>query len=303
MDQVETMKAFVAVATEGSFIGAAQRMGLSSQLVSKYVSHFEDRLGARLLNRTTRKVSLTEAGAQCLQHAEQILENIRSMEGHFGQMQSVATGVLKISAPSSFATLHLAPLLCDFQKAHPGVAINLELNDRKVDVIEEGFDLALRIGHLQSSSLIAKRVVSIRLVLCASQSYIQFHGWPQQPYDLNPNHYLPYSHLNYHQPESELMQFLKTASQSQSTRFCANNGEVLMAAALSGEGYVFQPTFIVGPALQQGTLKRLLPEYEPDPIALYVVYPHRKLLAPKLRVFIDFMATYFTEPPYWDAFG
>ena len=173
MDRIDTLNAFVAVANQGNFNKAAEKLGLSNQLVSKYVSQLEDHLGARLFNRTTRKVHLTEAGEHCLQHALQILESIKDMEGHVGQLQNKAQGLLKISAPVSFATLHLSPLIKDFIAAHPAVDIDLQLNDRKVDVVEEGYDVALRIGHLKSSSLICKNITPIRLVLCASPQLFQ----------------------------------------------------------------------------------------------------------------------------------
>ncbi len=308
MDRIETMRAFVAVATEGSFTAAAGKLSTSSQLVSKYVAQLEDHLGVRLFNRTTRKVNLTAEGEQCFQHAHHILESINSMEGHFGQLQSEAKGMLSISAPVSFSTLHLSSLICDFKKKHPMVGINLQLNDRKVDVVEEGFDIAMRIGHLKSSSLIAKKVAPIRLVLCASKQYLKDHGTPRHPGELIPEHYLQYSLMEYSQTESPLIQALKSARQKQganvstSGMFSTNNGEVLVAAAIAGEGYVLQPTFIAGQALKDGKLQVILPDYEPEPAGLYAVYPHRKLLTPKMKVYIDFISDYFGPTPYWDDF-
>ncbi|WP_193164743.1 LysR family transcriptional regulator [Microbulbifer hainanensis] len=302
MDRIDAMKAFVAVANEGGFTRAADKLNISNQLVSKYVSQLEEHLGVRLLNRTTRRVHLTEEGAQCLQYAQQILESIQDMEGQLGYLQSEAQGLLHISAPVSFSTLHLAPLISDFLQAHPAVRVDLELNDRKVDVVEENYDVALRIGRLQSSSLIAKHIAPIRLVACAAPKYLEQHGTPQTPEDLSPDHYLGYSYMEYDKHKSPLMEALKASSRSQKTSFMCNNGEVLAKAAIAGDGFALQPTFMVGEAIKQGKLKVILPEYEPEPMALYAVYPHRKLLATKLRSFIDFMESYFGSPPYWDEF-
>lgn len=302
MDRINAMKTLVTVANEGSFTRAANRLDLSSQLVSKYVSQLEEHLGVRLLNRTTRRVQLTEAGTQFMQYALEILERIEDMEGQLGSLQTKVQGLLKISAPVSFSTLHLASLISDFQRAHTAVRVELELNDRKVDVVEEGYDIALRIGRLQSSSLIAKQIAPIRLAVCAAPSYLARYGMPRAPSNLQTEHYLHYTYMEYDASDSPLMVRLKASSRSHSPRFMCNNGEILVKAAIAGDGYVLQPTFMVGEAIKQGKLSVILPEYEPEPMALYAVFPHRKLLATKVRSFIDFMSNYFGSPPYWDRF-
>ncbi|EAR07342.1 LysR family transcriptional regulator [Reinekea blandensis] len=302
MDRIDTMKAFVAVAEAGSFTKAGEKLELSNQLVSKYVSQLEEQLGVRLFNRTTRNVRLTQEGEQCLQHALHILESVDDMENHFGQLQAAAKGQLHISAPVSFATQYLGPLVRDFKKAYPDVGVNLELSDRKVDVVEEGFDVALRIGHLKDSSLIAKRVAPVRLVLCAAPSYLDQHGVPEHPEDLIGSHFLRYSYMEYAPLSNPLMKVLRAHSQNNPNGIIANNGDILVSAAVAGEGYILQPTFIVSEPLKSGQLSIILKDYEPEPMGLYAVYPHRKLLAPKLRAFIDFMSSYFGDPPYWDQF-
>lgn len=302
MDRLDTMKAFAAVADLGSFTKAAEKLETSNQLVSKYVSQLEEQLGVRLFNRTTRRVHLTQEGEQCLQHAMHILESVHDMESHFGELQSTAKGLLQISAPVSFSTLHLAPLIRDFKQEYPEVGVNLELSDRKVDVIEDGFDVALRIGHLKSSSLIAKKIAPVRLVLCAAPSYIEKYGAPTHPEELNSSHFLRYSYMDYSVSENPLMKVLRANSNTNQSGLTANNGEILMAAAIAGEGYILQPTFIVGEALKQGKLKTMLNDIELETMGLYAVYPHRKLLAPKLRAFLDFLGSYFGEPPYWDDY-
>lgn len=301
MDRIDAMRAFIAVVNEGTFTRAAERLATSPQLVSKYVAQLEQHLGVRLLNRTTRKLHLTEAGARYHQRAQQVLNDIDEMENQLGDLHTQARGLLRISAPVSFAIHHLAALLSDFQRAHPAVGIDLQLNDRKVDIVEEGFDIALRIGHLKSSSLIAKRIAPVRLVMCASPAYLEQHGTPQRPEDLKTHRYLRYSYMEQEAGES-VFRWLPGRGQHHSGDMVSNNGDVLVAAAIAGAGIALQPTFISGAAIKHGKLQLLLPEYEPEPMALYAVYAHRQLLASKVRSFVDFMEGYFGDPPYWDRF-
>lgn len=301
MDRIETMRAFVTVVNEGTFTRAADRLDTSPQLVSKYVSQLESHLGVRLLNRTTRRIHLTEAGSHYCQRAQQVLSDIDDMENQLGDLQTEAQGLLRISAPVSFAIRHMATLLSEFQRAHPAVGIDLQLNDRKVDIVEEGFDIALRIGRLKSSSLIAKRLAPVRLVLCASPAYLEQYGSPRTPEDLGGHRYLRYSYMNM-DPDHSLQKWLQDNSRESTRGMISNNGDVLVEAAIAGTGIVLQPTFIAGNAIREGKLKVLLPEHEPAPMALYAVYAHRQLLASKVRSFIDFIDGYFGEPPYWDRF-
>lgn len=301
MDRIDAMRAFITVVDEGGFTRAAERLEMSPQLVSKYVSQLEQHLGVRLLNRTTRRIHLTEAGTRYHQRAQQVLTDIDDMEHQLGDLQTQARGLLRISAPVSFATRHLAPLLSDFQRAHPAVGIDLQLNDRKVDIVEEGFDVALRIGHLKSSSLIAKRIAPVRLVMCASPAYLARHGTPRRPEDLRAHRYLRYSYLEQDASES-LFRWLTGRGQHQGGDLVSNNGDVLVEAAIAGAGIALQPTFISGAAIQAGRLKVLLPEHEPRPMSLYAVYAHRQLLASKVRCFVDFLEGYFGDPPFWDRF-
>jgi len=301
MDRIEAMRAFITVVNEGTFTRAADRLDTSPQLVSKYVSQLETHLGVRLLNRTTRRIHLTEAGSHYYQRAQQVLSDIDDMENQLGDLQAEAQGLLRISAPVSFAIRHMAPLLSEFQRAHPAVGIDLQLNDRKVDIVEEGFDIALRIGRLKSSSLIAKRLAPVRLVLCASPAYLKQYGTPRKPEDLSDHRYLRYSYMNL-DPAHSLQKWLQDNSRESIRGMVSNNGDVLVEAAIAGTGIVLQPTFIAGSAIGAGKLKVLLPEHEPEPMALYAVYAHRQLLASKVRSFIDFIDGYFGEPPYWDRF-
>ena len=299
MDRIDAMRAFVAVVTEGSFSNAANTLQLSPQLVSKYVSKLEEQLNSRLLNRTTRKVSLTEAGSHYFGHAQQILLSIDDMESKLGGLQQNPKGVLRISAPVSFALKHMAKLITDFQIHYPLVKVDLQLTDRKVDIVEEGFDVALRIGQLKSSSLIAKKVAPIRVVLCAAPEYLKKYGTLTQPEDLERHRYLHYSYMNM-DGKDDIYQLLKAKYLKQGSELRSNNGDVLVDAAIAGAGIVLQPTFIISEALSSSKLVVVLPELEPEALGLYAVYAHRKLLPHKVRCFIDFVEGYYGTPPYWD---
>lgn len=290
MDIMQGMKTFVAVVDAGSFSGGADTLAISPQLVSKYIAQLEQHLNVRLLNRTTRRLHLTEAGQQYYQRAQLILEDIEDLECQLTDMQNQASGTLRISAPVSFAIRHLPSVLQQYQQQHPQVSIDLQLNDRKVDIVEEGFDIALRVGQLASSSLIAKRLAPIRLVYCASPDYLAKHGTPQSPAELSGHNFLAYSYMD-----------IKLPIGSNST-FRSNNGDVLTAAAAGGAGIVLQPTFIANDAIRRGELSVIMPEHEPEPIALYAVYAHRQLLASKVASFIQFASTVFGDKPYWDEF-
>ncbi|WMC11465.1 LysR substrate-binding domain-containing protein [Oceanimonas pelagia] len=302
MDRIDAMRAFIAVTTEGGFTHAARRLNTSPQQISKQVSQLEERLGVRLLNRTTRKVHLTEAGSRLVLHARQILDDIDDMENQLGNLQQSARGQLRISAPVSFATLHLTPLLHDFQLAYPAVDIDLQLNDRKVDIVEEGFDIALRIGRLKSSSLIARRIAPVRLVMCASPAYLARHGTPRHPEELQGHRYLHYHYMEEGLGHPHLQAWLRTAERAQGGQLRSNNGEVLVQAAMAGAGITIQPTFIAGQAIHDGRLQVILPDHEPAPMGLYAVYAHRKLQASKVTCFLDFLDGYFGDPPFWDRF-
>jgi DNA-binding transcriptional LysR family regulator len=295
------MRAFITVVTEGSFTLAAERLALSPQLVSKHIAQLEKHLGARLLNRTTRKLHLTEAGTRYFQRAQQVLSDISDMENELGDMQAHASGLLRISAPASFAIRHMAKLMIDFQQAHPAVDIDLQINDRKVDIVEEGFDIALRIGHLKSSSLIAKRIAPVRLVMCASPEYLQQHGMPKSLQDLKAHRYLRYSYLE--DDANQLAhRWLQSSDRARSNELVCNHGDVLVESAIAGAGIALQPTFISGAAIKEGKLTIVLPEYEPEPLTLYAVYASRQLLANKVRCFVEFLDGYYGDRPYWDQF-
>ncbi|MCG9696402.1 LysR family transcriptional regulator [Shewanella sp. Isolate11] len=298
MDKLDTMRAFTAVVQEGAFAKAAEKLGISPQLVSKYVSQLEEQLKVRLLNRTTRRVNVTEAGLAYFERCQQVLIDIEEMDNALTDLSDNASGTLKISAPMSFAIGHLPDALTAFQQQYPEVKLHITLTDKKVDLLEDGVDVALRIGRLASSSLVAKKLAPIKLVICASPSYLQQHGTPETPQDLIEHNFLhfQYSDLNYvFSRFGEQFSALKVPSD-----FSCNNGDMIVAAAIKGRGIALQPTFLVCEALKNGQLQTLMPHYTPEPLGLYGVYAHRKFLASKVRCFINFLSQYFGDKPYWD---
>ncbi len=298
MDRFLAMRTFCTVAKSGSFTAAAEQLELSPQLVSKYVSQLEQHLGVRLLNRTTRRVHITEAGERYLARALFVLDEIEDMENVAGESQHEARGRLRLSAPVSFGIKHLSGLFNDFQQAHPGVTIDCQLNDRKVDIVEEGFDIALRVGQLKDSSLIAKKLAAVRIVICASPEYLARMGTPTSLEDLKTHRYLRYSYLD-PTPGTEVHNAL---CENEENNFVCNNGDTLSQMAVQGAGIALQPTFICGDALSSGDLVEILPQLSPPEMGLFAIYAHRQLLASKVRTFLDFADGYYGSPPYWDAY-
>lgn len=299
MDTIDGMRTFVAVISEGSFSAAADRLGMSPQLVSKYVGQLEARLGARLLNRSTRRLSITEAGQAYFERCQYVLAEIDEMESAVGDATVAARGTLRINAPMSFGTGHLARAIADYQRSQPEVSVSLTLDDRTVDIVSEGYDMAIRIGRLKESSLVARKLAPVRLVVCASPEYLREKGIPMTPADLESHNCLGYAYYS----EQDRWRFEGDGRQYDvrvNGRFSANNGDAIRMAALAGAGIALQPTFIVGDDIRGGRLTLVLEDYELPPHGVYAVYAHRQFLSGKVRTFVDFLADYFGTPPYWD---
>jgi DNA-binding transcriptional LysR family regulator len=300
MDRFVSLKAFVAVVNAGSFARAAAKLGLSRAMTTKHIQTLEENLGARLLNRTTRRLAPTEAGRAFHARAERILADLEEAEGAVGDAQATPKGLLRVAAPMSFGVLHLGGAIADFMCECPEMAIDLSLNDRVVDLIDEGVDVAVRIGRLADSSLIAKRIAPARLALCATPAYLKARGTPLAPEDLVKHACFEYS-LSVRGSE---WVFVDRNGQTKTVRVAgplkANNGEVLLAAALAGRGIVMLPTFMVGEHLRAGRLvPLLLPEWQPEEIAISAVYPPTRHLSAKVRRFVDFLVKRYADPP-WD---
>lgn len=299
MDRFAAMEAFVAVVEAGSFVRASKRLGLSTTSVSRLVSALEAHLDARLLQRTTRRLSLTDAGRAFYQHAIDLLADLAEAEAAVSAERETASGVLRVSAPVSFGVLHLAPLLARFRQEQPQVSLDLSLNDRVVDLVEEGRDLAIRISsQLPASSLVARALAPARLVVCAAPAYLERHGSPKVPADLREHHCLLYSYAE--QPDQWVFTGPDGQQQISVSGFLiANNGDVLRLAALAGEGIVLQPSFIVGDDLLAGRLVPLLEEYALPSLMVYAVYPSRRHLPARVRAFVDFLAAAWGGTPPW----
>ncbi|WP_448205482.1 LysR family transcriptional regulator [Azospirillum sp. sgz302134] len=300
MDRLDDMLAFIKVVDTKSFTAAAERLNLSKSVVSRRIAELENRLGARLLNRTTRKLSLTEVGQAYYERCTRIIADLEEAEQAVADLHSAPRGRLRVNAPVSFGYKHLAPAVAEFLERHPSIEIEMDLNDRYVDLIDEGYDLAVRIGRLRDSSLIAKRLAPARAVVCASPSYLETHGTPSVPEDLASHNCLIYTNV----PTAEQWQFrvdgeVRSVRVSGSLR--ANNGDLLCAAAVAGVGIAALPTFLCGDALASGALKCLLLDCYSLESNVYAVYPQNRHLSPKVRVFVDFLAERFGPRPYWDC--
>ena len=298
MDRLSSLQAFVRVAETGSFSEAARRLRSSKSAVSRQVSALEAELGARLLHRTTRSLTLTEAGRGYFERAARILADLDEADRSVSALQTAPRGRLRVNAPMSFGFLHLAPAIPDFLSRYPEVEIDMIMNDRFVDLVDEGFDVAVRIGHLEDSSLVARRLAPIRRVVCASPAYLAARGTPASPDELKMHACLCYSNV----PRE--WRFVAADGRPWPVEvkgpLSANNGDALRIAALKGVGMINQPTFIVGGDLQTGELVSVLADFVPQDLSLHAVYPHSRHLSPKVRAFVDFLAARFGPRPYWD---
>lgn len=300
MDRLATMEAFVRVAETRSFSEAARRLRTSKSLVSRQVAALEAELGVRLFNRTTRSLTLTEEGRGYQTQVVRILGEIEAANASVNMLQVVPRGRLRMNAPMSFGVLHLAPAIRDFLARYPEIDLDLTLNDRYVDLVDEGFDLAVRIGRLADSSLVARKLAPMRLVVCGSPAYLATHGVPATPEDLRQHQCLAYSSNALHDEWRFGDADGRVATMEIKGRLRINNGDALRVAALQGLGLVNLPSFIIGGDLQAGTLVSVLTDHETQDAGIHVVYPHGRHLSLKVRALVDFLAERFGLRPYWD---
>jgi DNA-binding transcriptional LysR family regulator len=286
------MIAFVTVAETGSFAETANRLNLANSVISKRIKDLEDYLGTRLLQRTTRALNLTEAGYVYVEHARKFLDELAEVEENLRYSNDHPVGEIKISAPLSFGNKFLGPAVSSFLDKYPDVTVRLIVNDRTVDIAEEGFDLAIRIGPLDNPNLIARKLAQSRRVAVASPDYLRRHGRPETPQDLARHNCLSYSGLG----EGRSWPFRKDGRefwQPVGGRFIADSGTLLCEAAVSGCGIATLPTFIVGPHIVNGGLEILLEDFEQEPLAIQAVYQHKRHLSAKTRKLIEHLAEYF----------
>ena len=282
------MSVFVRVAQEGSFSAAARRLDLTPSAVSKQIGRLEERLGARLFNRTTRQISLTDVGQAFFARADRILGDLAEAERAVTDMAGNPRGLLRVSVPVAFGRMHLAPRLPSFLAANPEVQIDLTLNDRFADLVEEGFDLALRIGELADSSLIARKLAPNRRIAVAAESYLEAHGRPQRPPDLVDHNCLTYTYRaqrhdwEFHGPQGR--EQVRVSGNLE-----ANDAGALREALLAGLGIALLPLWLVGEDIRDGRLEVVLPDYPAPDSAIYAVYAPGRFLSPKVRRFVDFL--------------
>ena len=290
MDRFSAVETFVKVVELGSFARAADRLSISSSAVSRQVADLEAHLDARLLNRTTRRLSLTEAGQAFFERSVQLLADLEEAESAVRTSAVAPKGRLRVTCGITFGIRFVAPAIAEFGARHPGLSFDLELSDRVVDLVEEGFDLALRIGTGGPAGLVARRLGTTQLVCCASPAYLDQHGVPATPEDLARHQCLEYSYV----APGDLWNFEDGAGRAHpvrvSGRVRANNGRLLAELAALGMGIVLEPDFIVEPEIRAGRLVRLLSDYAPPRSPIAAVYPSRRHLSPKVRAFVDFLA-------------
>ena len=301
MNRLEDLEAFVAVVEAGSFTLAADRLGIAKSAVSRRVSALEERLGVELLRRTTRRLNLTETGQGFYEQSARILADLDEAESAAAQAHGELRGKLRVALPLSFGVRHMAGPIAEFSRRHPRVTFDLDLNDRRVDLVEEGADLALRIGRLEDSSLIARRLFDARTIVVASPEYLEEHGRPQVPSDLSTHACLAYSNLPEpdrwvcHDADGRRIEVDINVAMS------ASSGDFVCEQAVEGRGIAMQPTFIAGDAVSRGELVPLFTNYEWPVTPAWAVYPPTRHLSYRVRAFIDFLVECFEGTPAWDA--
>jgi DNA-binding transcriptional LysR family regulator len=300
MQNLTDIAIFVKVVELSSFTAAAEALESSQPVVSKAVTRLEEKLGARLLNRTTRRLSLTEAGSELYRRSVRALKEIENAELEVARFQTEPRGTLRVAAPMSFSILHLGPVIQTFLAQFPGVTVELNMDDRQVDLVEEGYDVAIRIGQLQDSNLVARKITSTRQVMCASPVYLAKRGTPERPEDLLEHNCIVYSFLLTPREWRLVSADGETHAVPVNGTLHSNNGLVNRAAAIAGAGIVLLPTFYIGDQVRSGVLTPVLCAFKPQELAVYAVYPERRNLMPKVRAFIDFLATTFGPTPPWE---
>ena len=301
MDRLTEMEAFATVVDQGGFTDAARKLGVSKSAVSKHVSSLEARLGARLLNRTTRRVSPTEIGLAYYDRARRVLNDAGEADALVTSMQSAPTGLLRISVATDFGVNHLSPVLGDFLEEFPDITVNMVLNNRYVELISEGFDMAIRIGEMEDSSLRARKLAETTKRMIASPAYLAKNGRPRRIDDLNAHKLLHYSN----NAAGNVWKITAPSGEKRQVRtagwLTVNDGQSLLNAAISGLGIAYLPSFLYGGAMARGLVEDAIPDLPHDTQGIYAVYPPGRFTQPKVRAFIDFLVHAFSEkgPDAW----
>lgn len=300
MDRLRAFEIFVTVVARGSFTRAADALATSPANVTRYINELESHLGTRLLNRSSRKLSLTESGEALYERSKSILDEVAEAEALASSASVHPRGRLRINAPLSFGVRHLAALWPRFMEKHPDVELDVALIDRVVDIVEEGYDLAIRISRVGSTTHVARKLAASRNIVCASPAYLRRHGRPRVPADLGEHVCIGYTYAATTDEWHLLDEDGKAHVAKVSCVMHTNNGDTAQAAALAGRGIIWQPTFLIGDDLRAGRLVPLLPGYRMPDIDVLAVYPSRRHLSAKVRVMVDFLADAFKGTPPWD---
>jgi DNA-binding transcriptional LysR family regulator len=301
LDRYTSLEVFAKVAATGSLSAAGRALGLSQTMVTKHVAALETRLGTKLFHRTTRRLSITEAGQRYLESIERILAELEAADSAVAADRFEPRGVLRLNAPVSFGAWQIAPLLDEFARRHPGLQVELGLNDRLVDLAEEGWDMAVRIGTLADSSLIARRIAPCRSVVAAAPAYLAAHGTPKTVADLAHHNCLGYTLAHSTRAGQWAFGERGEATVAIAGNLSANNGDALRAAAVAGQGIIYQPTFVIADDLRAGTLVALpLDQPTMELGGIYAVYLPERNPPAKVRALIDFLAERFGGVPPWD---
>lgn len=295
MDRLTEMEAFATVVDQGGFTDAAKKMGISKSAVSKHVSSLEARLGARLLNRTTRRVSPTEIGLAYYDRARRVLNDAGEADALVTSMQSAPSGLLRISVATDFGVNHLSPILGDFLQEFPEITVNMVLNNRFVELISEGFDMAIRIGELEDSTLRSRKLTETTRRMVGSPAYFERYGRPQKIDDLNEHKLLHYSN----QSNGNVWKITAPSGERRQVRsagwLTVNDGQSLLNAAISGLGIAYLPSFLYRDALASGLIEEAIPELPQEKLGIYAVYPPGRFTQPKVRSFIDYLVSHFAR--------
>ena len=301
MSHFEEIKAFTQIVEAGSITAAAERLSLAKSAVSRRLSELEQRLGVELFHRTTRKMILTDSGQGFYERSSRILADLEEAENAVSQAHQELSGELRVAAPLSFGVMHLGPAITEFQKLHPAIRFDIDFNDRQIDLIQEGFDVGIRIADLEDSSLIARKLASNSVVVCASPDYLEKHGTPTTPEELSDHNCLTYSYL----PNPNQWNFIDMLGQVQTIRIKnsmqSNSGNYLRDAAIAGLGILRQPTFIAYNEIKNKELVPILQDYEIPRVNAYAIYPPTRHLSQRVRTFIDFLVDRYAGEPYWET--
>ncbi len=300
MDRLAEIDAFVAIVEAGGIGAAARRKDVAKSAISRRLKDLEERLGVRLINRTTRRFSLTETGQAYYERASRIIADLDEADLAAAHVHGTLQGRLKLGAPMSFGILHLAPALSSFMAQHPRLTVDLDLNDRQVNLIDEGFDVTIRIGKLADSSLIARKLAPVRSICVASPAYLAANGTPSHPRELEAHQGLRYANVPERQAWSCRDADGQDVTPSVPTRLLANNGEMLTRGCVDGLGVLVNPVFILADAISTGRLVPILTDFTWSEAAAYAVYPPGRHLSAKVRALVDHLVDSFGDTPYWE---